>query len=606
MTDVATPTDAQPRELSTNEVLLEIIQQSLITPYFQPIVDMYHDNVLGYEMLSRGVAPLESAQHMFEQARQMGLCWYLERVARTNTFYKIRELCDRDPASKFFVNVSPVVFNDARFLESFGSQVLDEFGLDLKRVVIEITEEAGQIDYTQFQNRIRHYAAEGFKISLDDFGTGASSLVMLVAVMPHFLKLDKSIVRDIHKFNYKQLVLRTLVSFASGVDTKLIAEGVENAEELDVLIRLGIRYAQGFMFARPSAEPPEVSPEAMAEVRRLIRKYSYAKVELDQTIVNLVDPASTVQRSDLAREYLETLFHNDRTLDHVVILDGESIFGLATRGYYNAQFLGTHPTGGSEDHRNDLCKTQPLVVEDHISVTALAKMAMSRCNDDLYDPILVTDRHKRFVGTVTMKHLISRSAELEVNQAYGANPLTKLPGNRAIQGWIQDALNQERFTVIYGDLGRFKEYNDAYGFIMGDEVICLTARVLSDNLHRFGVEARLGHIGGDDFVIVCSQEDIEHGCRSICQTFDTDRLKYFHPADAERGFYRSKDRQGHQVDVPLVSLSLAVITSESFHEEPHPAQLAEIAASLKKQIKQKYSRTAQSGFMVERRQYDDE
>lgn len=601
MTETAT---AHPtRDLSTNEMLLEIIQKGLITPYFQPIVDMYHNSVLGYEMLARGIAPLQSAQRMFDQARQMGLCWYLERVARTNTFEKIRELCKVDSSSKFFINVSPVVFNDPGFLESFSTHELEAFGLDQKRVVIEITEEAGQIDYREFQNRIRHYAAEGFKVSLDDFGTGASSLVMLVAVMPHFLKLDKTIVRDIHKYNYKQLVLRTLVSFASRVDTKIIAEGVENAEELDVLIRLGIRYAQGFMFARPAAEPPEVCPEAMGEVHRLIRKYSYAKVELDQTIVNLVNPATTVQRDDLSRDQLETLFHNDRTLDHVVVLDGERIFGLATRGHYFAVGPGEAPEHAGAEA---LCKPQPMIVEDHISVTALAKMAMSRSNDELYDPILVTDRNRAFVGTVTMKHLISRSAELEVNQAYGANPLTKLPGNRAIQGWIQEALRQERFTVIYGDLGRFKEYNDAYGFIMGDEVICLTARVMDENLHYLGLEARLGHIGGDDFVIVCSQEDVEEACENICRQFDHDRLKYFNPVDAEAGFYRSKDRQGHSVDVPLVSLSLAVINSESFLEEPHPAQLAEIAASLKKQIKRKYAQTGQSGYMVERRQYDDE
>lgn len=592
--------------LSPNEVLLEIIQQERITPYFQPVVDLFNGRILGYEVLARGVPPLESAPSMFEKARQMGLGWYLERVCRNNTFRRIASLPDEIRNGRFFVNVSPYVFNDPRFPECFSPETLAEFGLDQKRVVIEITEAASKVDYGEFQDRIRHYTSQGFNIALDDFGTGAASLVMLVAVTPHFLKLDQSIVRDIHKHNYKQLVLKTLVSFSSGVDTKLIAEGVENMEEMDVLVRLGVRYAQGYLLARPNEDPPEVSAGTLADVRACIRKHSYANVELDKTIMHLVSPACTVHRDELSYSELDRLFYEDRTLDHVVILEDEEICGLVTREHFYMETAGARqkfclldPTASS------MCKVHPMIVEDRISVTALAKMAMSRRQDDLYDPIIVTDNHGKLTGTVTMKHIISRSAELEVNQAFGANPLTKLPGNRSIQEWIHAALNNGPFSLIYADLGRFKEYNDAYGFIKGDDMILMTARVLREHLYMLEPEAKLGHVGGDDFVIVCSNETPAIACQAICRDFDRERIKYFNAEDVEHGYYFSTDRRGKQVQLPLVSLSLVVINSDSFDEEPHPAFLVGIAASLQKRIKHRFSETGQSGYIIERRQYEE-
>jgi EAL domain-containing protein (putative c-di-GMP-specific phosphodiesterase class I)/GGDEF domain-containing protein len=590
--------------LSPNEVLLEIIQQEKVTPCFQPVLDLFNGHVVGYEILARGVKPLESAGAMFEQARQMGVGWYLERVCRSNTFQRIASLPEDMRHSRFFMNVSPDVFNDPRFLQGFSPEALAEYGLDQKRIVIEITERAGELDFLSFQNRIRHYTSKGFNISLDDFGTGASSLIMLVTVAPQFLKLDRSIVRDIHKHNYKQLVLKTLVSFSSGVDTKLIAEGVETMSELDMLARLGVRYAQGYLFARPSEEPPAIPSGVLADVRTCIRKHNYAKVELNKTIVHLVAPACVLQKEGLTVRELDRMFRDDHTLDHIVVVKGRTVFGLVTREHFYLETVGTQQDFCLLDPSASVCKLNPMIVQDRISVTALARMAMSRGRADLYDPVVVTDNQDQCIGTVTMKRIISRSSELKVNQAFGANPLTQLPGNRAIQEWIHHALNEGSFSVTYGDLGRFKEYNDAYGFIRGDDMIQFTARVMTENLHLFDDEARLGHLGGDDFVIVSSNLLPIEGCEAICRQFDEERLKYFDSEDAQRGFYHARDRRGSEAQVPLVGLSLSVINSESFSEEPHPALLAEIASSLKKKIRQHYSCHGRSGFMIERRQYD--
>ena len=128
---------------------------------------------------------------------------------------------------RFFLNVSPDILTDPRFIHGFTRSQIAEYGLDQGNIVIEITERDSVNDHRQFEALIRHYERQGFKIALDDFGSGHSSLVTLVSSTPHFLKLDKQLVRDIHRHSYKQRLVRSLVSFATSVDTKLVAEGVE-------------------------------------------------------------------------------------------------------------------------------------------------------------------------------------------------------------------------------------------------------------------------------------------------------------------------------------------------------------------------------------------
>ena len=137
----------------------------------------------------------------------------------------------------------------------FTQALLKEYGIDQKQIVIEITEEKSFADFLHFEKLVAHYANQGFKIALDDFGSGYSGLITLIASTPHYMKLDMALVRDIHKHDYKQKLVKAIIAFASSVNARLIAEGVETVEELEVLIRYGIRYAQGFLFGLPESEP---------------------------------------------------------------------------------------------------------------------------------------------------------------------------------------------------------------------------------------------------------------------------------------------------------------------------------------------------------------
>jgi EAL domain-containing protein (putative c-di-GMP-specific phosphodiesterase class I) len=231
-----------------------------IRPFFQPIVDLSTGRPLGYEVLSRATAPFGSPAVMFRMARELGLLWDLERACRAAAIEGIAGLPPRLRGSRYFLNVSPQILSDSRFVEGYTLGRLRELGLDQDNIVIEITERDTIRDYARFEALIRHYVTQGFHISLDDFGSGHSSLVMLVRSVPHFLKLDQEIVRQVERTPYKQQLVKALAAFNTSVGASLIAEGVETWSELETLMALGVRKAQGFLLARPLPEPAELEP----------------------------------------------------------------------------------------------------------------------------------------------------------------------------------------------------------------------------------------------------------------------------------------------------------------------------------------------------------
>src|SRR5262249_442941 len=361
-------------------------------------------------------------------------------------------------------------------------------------------------------------------------------------------------------------LVKSLVAFAASVDAALIAEGVETWEELETLARLGVRYAQGFLFARPARLPAESPPEVRNELRRVIRQFNYRESHLTETVGPLVIRCATIRERQKRGEDVDRMFRREPGLDHLVIVRDDRPVGLVTRQHYYFR------TGGPVGYHlfqwkpaEDLARRAPLIVEDSINVTALAQLAMGRPPHELYDPVIVTDAEGRLIGTVTIRQLLMRSTALEVQSAQGSSPLTGLPGNRSIERWILNALDQPSACVLYADLDRFKEYNDCYGFLRGDEMIRCLARVLSRALSAISPDARLGRIGGDDFVIVSPTTVDPAGVAKLCAQFDAGKLDLFDPHDVERGYFRATDRRGQEVSVPLITLSVAVVPSESVH-----------------------------------------
>lgn len=167
-----------------------------------------------------------------------------------------------------------------------------------------------------------------------------------------------------------------------------------------------------------------------------------------------------------------------------------------------------------------------------------------------------------------------------------ANPLTGLPGNEAIEESIIKRLAQNKeMAVVYVDLDNFKAFNDVYGFKQGDRAIKLTSRILSGTLEWWEEEEDfLGHIGGDDFVVVLDPQRVGEFCQIVIDRFDLEIKYLYNKEDLERGYILTTNRRGEWEKYPLVSISLACIDSNKRSVKSY-SELAELAAELKKKAK---------------------
>ncbi|MBN2831410.1 MAG: response regulator [Candidatus Omnitrophica bacterium] len=167
-----------------------------------------------------------------------------------------------------------------------------------------------------------------------------------------------------------------------------------------------------------------------------------------------------------------------------------------------------------------------------------------------------------------------------------ANPLTRLPGNVSILKELSRRLESKSlFAICYLDLDKFKSYNDKYGFEHGDEVIRETARLLIRSTKEFGnPDDFIGHIGGDDFVIVTTLDKADLLCQKVIINFEEMSPSFYNETDRKKGFILAKDRKGKEQKIPLLSVSIGIVTNEH-RKITHVAQIGEIGAELKSYAK---------------------
>lgn len=178
--------------------------------------------------------------------------------------------------------------------------------------------------------------------------------------------------------------------------------------------------------------------------------------------------------------------------------------------------------------------------------------------------------------------MVLRRKEIDLD----ANPLTHLPGNVSIQNEIEKRIKENNlFAVCYIDLDKFKIFNDRYGFERGDRAIQETARVLIKSLEARGnKDDFIGHIGGDDFVIITTPDKVDTLCPYVIKEFDKMAPTLYDEEDRIRGYILGKDRKGNPIQTPIMSISIVVVTNEK-KKLTHVAEIAQIGAELKEYVK---------------------
>jgi EAL domain-containing protein (putative c-di-GMP-specific phosphodiesterase class I)/GGDEF domain-containing protein len=222
---------------------------------YHPIVVTETQEIYGYEALARGVMrSLRSPEVMFDVAAEADLVWELSRLCRSRAIEGMDT--HLQPGELLFLNVDPHDFNDPAFNEHEVKSP--------ERVVIEITERTAIKDYPKFRERLRAFREVGFRFAVDDAGSGYAGLGSIANLEPNYIKLDISLINGIDTNFIKQNLVETMVKFSNDHGAKVIAEGVERAEEFKAVKELGVHLVQGFFLHRPSHSPAAT----LATVRR--------------------------------------------------------------------------------------------------------------------------------------------------------------------------------------------------------------------------------------------------------------------------------------------------------------------------------------------------
>jgi len=183
-----------------------------------------------------------------------------------------------------------------------------------------------------------------------------------------------------------------------------------------------------------------------------------------------------------------------------------------------------------------------------------------------------------------MGRRLKRLEEMSLDRS----PLTHLPGGIAIDNMLQKRIDSGNlFAFCLVDLDNFKAYNDNYGYARGNQVIKNTALIIEEAVKKHGTaESFYGHIGGDDFVIICSVDSYAKICGFIIDRFDQTIVEFYDPRDLTNGFITRKTRRGVEERFPIMTISIGVVTNQSWPLK-HVVQVGEIAAEVKNYAKSK-------------------
>lgn len=244
-------------ELQNRGRLQKILLEEKIHTVYQPIIDLKNSTVFGYEALSRGPqnSEIEAPVILFTLAEEIGLLFDLDRLCRKRSIINAR---GKEPGKKLFVNTLPNLIYDPEFSAKAFIEFVKEHKIPIEDIVFEITERDAIEQFSQFKKALNQYIKEGINIAIDDVGAGYSSLEAVVEIEPKFVKIDASIIRGIHQSKIKQDMLKALDMLTKSVKAQTVAEGIETKEDLEVLRRYNIDYAQGYYFAKPG--PPFPRP----------------------------------------------------------------------------------------------------------------------------------------------------------------------------------------------------------------------------------------------------------------------------------------------------------------------------------------------------------
>ncbi|MFJ6280525.1 EAL domain-containing protein [Arthrobacter subterraneus] len=357
----------------SREDLLAACRGEGISSVYQPIIDTARGVVVGYEALIRFPGYEEkNPEAWLSAARRDGLAANLEAAALRSALTHKHTL----PANCFLtVNTSPDLLTSPEIRAVWAAQ--DGLG----GLVIEMTEQAPIDSYVALEPDLNALRAAGAVIAVDDAGSGYAGLQHLLSLKPAMIKIDRELVKNVHRDEAKRALIGMLGNFAGRIDAWILAEGVELVEELDALLSLGVPLVQGYLLGRPAA------PWASLDDDLAHRMVSNRKPTQAVIVRDVLEAAVTVESPAAAMD----AFAADPSRTEVVLVEGQ----------HRPVAVLTPASASLAVFNQDLRVNLDTPILDALS------RAVTREQYDRFAPLLVTDNAGRFAGVARMERLIT-------------------------------------------------------------------------------------------------------------------------------------------------------------------------------------------------------
>ncbi len=582
-----------PVSLSANAVrrgrgpLAALMRGNALHVVFQPIVSLRDGAIYSHEALIRG--PQGTSFHtpdvLLAAAAHESLNFEFENFCVTTALRRWGALGE---SGRLFVNISAEVL--LQVLKQCGrdslTALIQELGVLPRLLVLEITEYERVTDMDYLADVVREIRSAGVSLALDDFGDGRSSLRLWSQLKPEFVKIDKYFTKDISQHADKLKTIQALQQIATIFDTSLVAEGIETEDDLRVLRDLGIEYGQGYFLGRPAVLPREqidIAARQVMQDKRVAVFPELRRASSAGSLSRLAVVAAPTVRPCSTNDELAHVFLTHEKLNSIAVVEGTRPIGIINRTRFMNEYskLYYREVWGRKPclvHAN----LAPRLIERNHNVDELVGILTSDDQRYLVDGFIVTN-NGRYEGVGTGEQLVRSVTETRLEAARHANPLTFLPGNIPISQHIERLLNSGvEFVACYADLNNFKPFNDQYGYWRGDEMIRLVAKIAL--AHCDPQRDFVGHVGGDDFIILYQSADWQPQCEQLIAEFARSAIDLFDPAAREAGGIHAEDRYGVSRFFPLTTLSIGAVQIQS-DEYSCAEQVASLAARAKHDAK---------------------
>ena len=589
--------------------------------YYQPKVDMLHGQVIGAEALIRWQHPergLLSPAELLPILENTPLDiavgeWVIDEALRQMAEWRRQGL---DLAIS--VNISAQHLAHRDFLGKLRAALARHAPTPAHRLEIEVLESILLSDIVYASSLIEDCQLLGIDFALDDFGTGYSSLTYLKRLSAGTLKIDQTFICDMLHDAGDLAIVEGIIGLAHAFHRRVIAEGVETVEHGISLLRLGCHLAQGYGIARPMAaaalpawvaawrpDPRWAGPNTPRRKVEDLRpdagrqRRITARPATNYVLEKMLIKIPPVHQDTLTEEVFALFERQPEQRAIAVVRDGVPI-GLISRYEMldNMARPFRHELYGRK-RCTRFMDAEPLIVNVQTPLLELSELLANAPPRHLVSGFIITDGSS-YMGMGSVQDLVREITSMQMEAAKYANPLTQLPGNVPINAHIDKLLAAgEHAAICYCDLDNFKPFNDVYGYVEGDEVIRLTARILGeicDPELDF-----LGHIGGDDFVLVLRSEDWQARCERALEFFGQEVLGFFNSDDVERGGYVTENRKGAIEFHGLTTLSIGAMEVSPGMFSNHLAVAVATA-----EVKKKAKAIKGNSFYCNRRVYEND